>query len=462
MSVGARGLSVGVRGFRRLVVVCIVAVAALAWQLSTSAPVRAAALSGVFDSVVVLEDTAGPGDHMSVDASFTIPAGSAAGDTFSLQLAAPFGWVADSFDILDPVSGAVVAHVTVSGSTATFTLTDYVVGKGAVHGTTTLNTFFTPGSVTEGQSVTAHFSSKDQTFTDVVTVGPETTNDGVNRKVFRWADRATQSGLVFAIYAATLDLVPDAAREVTITDLPSAGVTVDCASVTMQMAPDAGGVPGIWSRVPAADRTLTCPAPSSPRGFVAALRNIPANYHVRVRGTASVTDPGLSKYTNVADIRLYGQDPIRVKDAVRRFAGSGQATGTPSTTTSTTSTTTSSSTTSTSSTSTTSTSSTSSTTQPTTSSSTTTQPTTTTTTSSSSTTQPTTTTTTSGTSTTSSGTTRGTWTVGSRSSTSNLPSTGSGTVTSLGTLGVALVLFGGLAVVTAARRPRATGRYLAR
>jgi hypothetical protein len=456
MSVGARGLSVGVRGFRRLVVVCIVAVAALAWQLSTSAPVRAAALAGVFDSVVVLEDTAGPGDHMSVDASFTIPAGSAAGDTFSLQLAAPFDWVADSFDILDPVSGAVVAHVNVSGSTATFTLTDYVVGKGAVHGTTTLNTFFTPGSVTEGQSVTAHFSSKDQTFTDVVTVGPETTNDGVNRKVFRWADRATQNGLIFAIYAATLDLVPDAAREVTITDIPSAGATVDCASVTMQMAPDAGGVPGIWSRVPAADQTLTCPAPSSPRGFVAVARNIPANYHVRVRGTATVTDPGLSKYTNVADIRLYGQEPIRVKDAVRRFAGSGQATGTPSTTTSTTSTTSSSSTTSTSSTSTTSTSST---TQPTTSSSTTTQPTT----SSSTTTPPTTTTTTSRTSTTTSATTRGTRTVDPRSSTSNLPSTGSGTVTSLGTLGVALILFGALAVgTTASRRPRASGRYLAR
>ena len=121
---------------------------------------------------------------MTVDAAFTIPAGSHAGDTFTLALAAPFAWVGDSFDIVDPVTGDPGAHVVVSGSVATFTLTDYVEGKGPIQGSTTLNTFFTNGSVEEGDIVTATFTTKDETFTDIVEVGPQPVSTGVNRKVF--------------------------------------------------------------------------------------------------------------------------------------------------------------------------------------------------------------------------------------------------------------------------------------
>ncbi len=458
-------MSLGVRGFRRAVVIAVMAVIGLAWQLTVSAPVRASVLGGVFDSVVIAEDTAGPIEHMTVDTAFTIPSGSHAGDTFTLSLADPFGWVNDSFDIVDPITGEPVAHVVVSGSVATFTLTSYVEGKGPIHGTATFYTYFKGGSVQEGDIVTAHFTTTDETFTDTVVVGPQPVNSKIPRKVFYWIDRATQDGFSFAIYAGTLDQVPDAGRTVTITDIPSTGVKVDCTTILMQMAPDVGGTPGTWSRIPVRDRTLTCPAATSPNGFVAELRNIPADSYVRVRGKAIVTDPTLTTYTNIADVQIYGQTPIRVKNSVRRFTGSGQATGTPTTTTSTTSTTSTSSTTSTTSTSstssttsTTSTTSTSSTSSTTSTTSTTTPPSSTTTT----TTTPPSSTTTTTTTTPPSSTTSSTTTTEPASTTTTLPDTGAGRTTSIGGLGGALVLLGTVLVFASARRSRASGRYLAR
>ena len=114
-------------------------------------------------------------------------------------------------------------------------------GKGPIQGSTTLNTFFTNGGVEEGDIVTATFTTKDETFTDIVEVGPQPVSTGVNRKVFVWIDRATQDGFSFAIYASTLNQVPDANRTVTITDIPSTGVKVDCATIRMQMAPTLAG-----------------------------------------------------------------------------------------------------------------------------------------------------------------------------------------------------------------------------
>ena len=49
-----------VRSFRRVVVMAILALFAVAWQLTVSAPVRAAELGGVFDSIDVAQDIAGP------------------------------------------------------------------------------------------------------------------------------------------------------------------------------------------------------------------------------------------------------------------------------------------------------------------------------------------------------------------------------------------------------------------
>jgi hypothetical protein len=312
---------------------------------------------------------------MEITASFTIPAGAVAGDTFTLTLNDPFNWVADSFDILDPDTGEVVAHVVVTGTLVTFTLTDYVESHLDISGSTSFYTYFDRGSVEAGDVVEATFTTKDDTFIDEVTIEPAG-EVPATRKEFRWTDRSLQDGFTFAILVSTLDAVPNASRSVQITDVPSVGVLVSCASLVFELAPDVAGSAGVYTTIPAAQVALTCPAPASPRGFFVRLTDIPADSHVRVRGTATVTDPGLASYRNVARVALYGATPIRVVDSVRRFASGGEAQG--STPTTTTTTTTSSTTTSSTTTSSTTTSST--TTSSTTTSSTTTPSTTTTTT----------------------------------------------------------------------------------
>lgn len=184
--------------------------AALLIVQSTSAtPARATELGGVFTDVQIIPGTATDTDHMSVQATFAIPPGAVAGDTFTLALSDPFGWVGASFDVLDPGTGAVVAHVVVTGTTATFTLTDYVEQHANVVGTVDFMTYFKAGTVTEGDVVTATFTTKDDTFTDDVTVVGPNTNNPLTRKEFRWTDRTLQDGFTFAIFATTLDAVPE-------------------------------------------------------------------------------------------------------------------------------------------------------------------------------------------------------------------------------------------------------------
>lgn len=314
-------------------------------QSTGATPARATELGGVFTDVQIIPGTAGPGATMEISAAFAIPAGAVAGDTFTLTLNDPFNWVADSFDILDPDTGEVVAHVVVTGTLVTFTLTDYVESHLDISGSTSFYTYFDRGSVEAGDVVEATFTTKDDTFIDEVTIEPPG-EVPATRKEFRWTDRSLQDGFTFAILVSTLDAVPNASRSVQITDIPSVGVLVTCASLVFELAPDVAGSAGAYASIPAAQVALTCPAPASPRGFAVRLTGIPADSHVRVRGTATVTDPGLASYRNVARVGLYGATPIRVVDSVRRFASGGQAQGsTPTTTTTTTSSTTTSSTT---------------------------------------------------------------------------------------------------------------------
>lgn len=67
----------------------------------------------------------------------------------------PFEFVQMEFDIVDPETGEVAAHVVVSGTTATFTFTDYVEDHDRVSGDFSLYVLF------EGSSnLTGHLADR--------------------------------------------------------------------------------------------------------------------------------------------------------------------------------------------------------------------------------------------------------------------------------------------------------------
>ena len=182
---------------RSLAFLAILAALLLA-QTTYAVPARATELGGVFTDVQIVPGTVGSGQTMEITASFTIPAGAVAGDTFTLALNDPFNWVADSFDILDPDTGEVVAHVVVTGTLVTFTLTDYVESHLDISGSTSFYTYFDRGSVEAGDVVEATFTTKDDTFIDEVTIEPAG-EVPATRKEFRWTDRSLQDGFTFAV-----------------------------------------------------------------------------------------------------------------------------------------------------------------------------------------------------------------------------------------------------------------------
>ena len=58
------------------------------------------------------------------------------------------------------------------------------------------------------------------------------------------------------------------------------------------------------------------------------IKGVATDMYIRVRGTATVTDTSLANYRNRARLTIFSQDPIVVLDGVRRFSGSGEASGT--------------------------------------------------------------------------------------------------------------------------------------
>lgn len=300
----------------------------LALGLSAPSPAWAADVSSMFTSITISEQESPIGGRMQVDGTFTLPAGVQAGDTATITLGGPFEFVQMEFDIVDPETGEVAAHVVVSGTTATFTFTDYVEDHDRVSGDFSLYVLFERDQVTEGDTVDATFDA-GRTFDDTVDVLPvDPGTPEPIRKGIQWVDPTTQTTISWTVYATTTGAVPDADRTVTIVDDPRGTMTIDCASITnpplhIAIAPDVGGAPGTYQAVPSSQYTLTCPTASG--GYELRLTDIPADYHVRVRGQATPV-PGLDNYVNVARISLYGATPIVVRDGLRRFSGSGSAT----------------------------------------------------------------------------------------------------------------------------------------
>lgn len=116
---------------------------------------RAADRSDVFTDIHVVQSDTTVNSRMEISIAFTVPPDVRAGDTATIVVPDTMKWVAASFDILDPATGAVVATVVVSGGTAVFTFTDYVDSQEVVTGTAALETVWDKEKVKRATSSTS-------------------------------------------------------------------------------------------------------------------------------------------------------------------------------------------------------------------------------------------------------------------------------------------------------------------
>lgn len=112
-------------------------VVALVGAMAVSPAAFAATVDDAIKSVEVVESSAAAGSQVTVRATWSVPDGSQAGDTFTLTL--PTMLVADALDgvsiDLKAADGTIVARYTVTGQTVTFTLTEFAATHIGVHGT---------------------------------------------------------------------------------------------------------------------------------------------------------------------------------------------------------------------------------------------------------------------------------------------------------------------------------------
>lgn len=216
-------------------------VVALTAGLGAAVVVPMAASAAELDAVTSVEITT-TADNLHVDSTFDVnatwaaPAGSTAGDTFSLSFPSPVEAYASHFDLKDE-AGAVVGSCDVSADSFLCALNDYVDTHQNVHGTL----WFHAHAVETTDTGELIFETGNQVQIGVQIpggpIGPGTTYPlptTVDKSGWFKSDGQT---IVWRVYVPASALTPVNGTDVVFTDIYDAGLQFDASTLQAQWSP---------------------------------------------------------------------------------------------------------------------------------------------------------------------------------------------------------------------------------
>ncbi|WP_197412858.1 Ig-like domain-containing protein [Arthrobacter sp. EpRS71] len=284
----------------------------------------------------------GQWDQVDLTCEWSVPDNSQPGDTFTLQLPPELRWFgAATFD-LDTPDGQTVATATANGAgLVVFTLTDFV----ALHpldvgGTCAFVTQYSVDPATGGKEELS-FVFGDSVIRVPVNIEPCTEDclpdvPATAGKSMWWADPA-QTEFQSILYMPPM---ASANNDVVVTDVPAAGMVIDCSQVT----PRVGKVRGEAGNIvePYDDEQYPATIDCTPQSLTVSWTGLPKGEHVEVFVTTKVSDPSLDVYENNGTVTISGEEnPVEAQTRRSNASGTGQGTAaatptpSPSTTTAT-------------------------------------------------------------------------------------------------------------------------------
>lgn len=226
-------------------------------------------------SNVVIEGNARPGSTLTLRAGWSVPDGSAAGDTFSLVLPSGLEGVPTSFDLRN-AAGDVVGTAAVTNGVVTVTLSDYVSQNPLNVGGTLQFYAKVAADAQPGQQIVLDWGQSEPV---TITVASGTVGAVTSPAKSGGLDTASNSSL----WTVT---VPGAAggeaglSDVVITDTPN-GHQLPCESIRVSIGTvgEGGTMPTSWQRLEQPAYDLQCEGPA---GFSVLFDQISADQVVRV------------------------------------------------------------------------------------------------------------------------------------------------------------------------------------
>jgi LPXTG-motif cell wall-anchored protein len=296
---------------------------------------RASAIPGAVTGVKIEQKTASHFQGVTVDITFAIPAGSRAGDTFSVTLPKSLYAQNQTFPVRSP-EGNLVATGVIKAGVVTFTTTDYVENHRNVTGKAKIFGHFNQGQITPGKTNDFAFTSGGRVFHSpvAITTGTGSTHSGPSKVGF-WADPEDQ-GSDHATDAVRWKLQSWAGplTDLRFDDHLGAGQVNDCGSVRIVSSTTFRPDGGLKNPQPLGPRAvLTCGRTS----FVVTVAHVRTGEVVQINYATTITDHALASLTNKVDVTAKGHSQA-LGWKVSHYGAYGEASGTVPTTTPTTTT----------------------------------------------------------------------------------------------------------------------------
>ena len=286
-----------------------------------AAPAFAAPVPGVITGVSVAEDSAVNWSEVEVEFTFTAPAGTLPGDTFSLTLPAELSSTVTGFDLTAP-DGSVIARAEVVGKVVTFTFTDYVSSHQNVSGSGFIWTMFN-STAGAGENVTITFVTNSGEFEDGILVTETIIDRNFVAKSGGWTNIADQGvtapdGAISWMIASARGPFP----LLTFTDPMRDGQRMECGTLevlsTTKVDPATGELQNLVAVAPSR-YSITC----DPQEFVVDLPAGSAPGEVVViQYRSTVTDATFAEYPNTATVDN-GNSHVQAIATVERSGGAG-------------------------------------------------------------------------------------------------------------------------------------------
>lgn len=278
--------------------------------LLVAAPVslsHAATVPSAISSVSLRQSVTTVGSAITLDLTWSVPNGTKAGDTFTLELPPELAVLGGTRFDLKNADGTVVASASISGQLVTFTLTDFAEHHIGVKG----SAFF---SVALRQSVQPGphdlvFTASGSVFRDRVEVGVRPVNDfsGTATKWAKWLPPGTPGVPANdRIHWAITGPRVTGPAPMTFTDTPGPGQAIDCTSFTVWSGTANLSGQLVGSTFVARDRwkVLECTAAKAVVQFTPVSGDV--GRVVMLMGLSSLTDTTLEKYTNSGSVAIGG------------------------------------------------------------------------------------------------------------------------------------------------------------
>jgi hypothetical protein len=266
-------------------------------------------------------------DQVDLTCTWSVPDNSRPGDTFTLQLPPELRWFgAATFDLNTPDGQTVATAAANDAGLVVFTLTDFV----ALHplnlgGTCSFATQYSADPAS-GETEELSFVFGDTVLRVPVDIEPCTEDclpdvPTAAGKSMWWADPA-QSELQSVLYMPPMEA---GTNDVVVTDVPAAGMVIDCSRVT----PRVGKVRGEASNIvePFDNEQYPASIECTPQSLTVSWTGLPKDENVELFVVTKVSDSSLDVYENNGTVSISGKENV-VGAQTRRSSASGTGQGT--------------------------------------------------------------------------------------------------------------------------------------